>query len=214
MLSWFLNRTPQSQQSAPDQQDSNPMQLDNTSAKVTGAQDVEKSRVFLGISGATVCGRPSSGGLLMKQVNLVDLQFLGVSRMEPTVMFGEFDQEEEDGWCERLRKLAPKWFRNRREQQENDARDGSRMLTAAEIEEVFVAWPSTGGVWVLKFEDAGQLENGFGVYNMCMNMDERAEVLKKFGAEFYENPDLCVHVTKAYEERMRKEREELDRLCG
>ena len=52
------------------------------------------------------------------------------------------------------------------------------------------------------------------VYNVCESMDGRVKVLRRFGAEFFQDPERRVYVTRAYEGRMRKEREGLEWLYG
>ena len=73
-------------------------------------QDLFRFRVYFGISGATAVGRPSSGGILTLSVNAVDLDFLSVSRLEPTRV-PELEElaADEAAWCTKLRQLAPKW---------------------------------------------------------------------------------------------------------
>lgn len=179
-------------------------------------QEISRLRVYFGISRATAVGRPSSGGVLTLSVTAVDLNYLSVSRLEPTPVPETEDlAADEDAWCAKLRQLAPKWWRSL-EDCDQALEDGAveRPITHVEKERVFVGWPSQGGgVWVLKCQRRNP-SNGFGVYEMCFNMDERCEVLKKFGACFYPDPCQCLELTEEYEKRFRRERDELDRELG
>ena len=73
---------------------------------------------------------------------------------------------------------------------------------------MFVGWPSDGqGVWMLKYQ---RRPVSLTEYKLCLTMDERCEVLKRYGAQFFADPADCVEVTEQYEARFRRERDELD----
>ena len=51
-------------------------------------------------------------------------------------------------------------------------------------------WPSDGvGVGVLRFASEREVPSDFGRLEMAISMDERIEVIKVYGAVFYENID-------------------------
>jgi hypothetical protein len=171
-------------------------------------QQKAQQRITFNRQGAEAFAWPSEGGILVKPVNAVDLQHLEVSRAEPTPRSKPFDTSKEDEWCAKLRQLAPQWFRSRKDR--DLAIVDGRLKTRREIESVYVAWPTDGtsGVWILKFVD-GRASDGFGVYDMCINMTERCQVLKQFGAIYHKNPHECFELSQAYSDECRKQRDEI-----
>lgn len=176
-----------------------------------------QSRVYFGKFSATAVGRPSSGGILTLGVNGVDLIYLNVSRLKPTTIPVQREDfaGDEDAWCARLRQLAPRWWRSLEDRDRaNNEADVQRFKTAVEKESVYVGWPSVGeGVWVFKCP-TGYPPSGFAAYDMCLNMDERCEVLKKHGAQFHPDPRECPELTEQYEVRFRRERDHLEEVWG
>ena len=172
-------------------------------------QNGRPTRIWFGTAGAGAIGRPSRGGILTKSVNAVDLIYLQVSRSETTFAPDSTDPvAEEDAWCDRLRQLGPSWWRNEAEWLANGNHNLGR-ATSAEQELVYIGWPSNGnGVWMLKCLRKRPAD--FGAYDMCLNMDERCDILQKHGADFFTNSSDCIEVTEHYEGRFRKERAELD----
>ncbi|KAL9087598.1 MAG: hypothetical protein Q9159_003548 [Coniocarpon cinnabarinum] len=165
-------------------------------------------RITFDSRGAIATAWPSEGGILIKDVDAIDLLFLGVSRTDPTPRSNPFSPVQEDQWCAKLRQIAPRWMRN--EQDWIEERLDGRFKTAKEIERIFVAWPDQGsGVCVLKFLD-GRIPDDFGIYYACISMAERCEVPKKFGAQFYADPNACFELSKDYSDECRKQRDELD----
>lgn len=52
-------------------------------------------------------------------------------------------------------------------------------------------WPTDGvGVWVLRFGDQMEVPRDFGRLELAVSMDERVQVMKEYGALFYEDPRL------------------------
>lgn len=63
-----------------------------------------------------------------------------------------------------------------------------------------LAYPSTGGVWVLIFKNGESEADDFARVGMAWTMDERAEVLKEMGAVFYEDVGACGDIAGDLEE--------------
>lgn len=166
-----------------------------------------KQRISFQRHGAFATGWPSQGGVLLKSVDAVDLQYLGRSRCIPTPSSDPPDSQEEDSWCDSLRRLSPHWAPSR--QDWDYAAFGGRPHTQLETQSVYVGWPSSGdGVWVLKCT-TGREPHDFGVYDMCLSMDERCSILRDFGARFFEDPSECFELSKAYSDEHKQQREDL-----
>lgn len=58
-----------------------------------------------------------------------------------------------------------------------------------EQEKILVfGWPTDGvGVWVLTFGSARQLPRDFGRMNLAMNMEEKIQIMREYGATFVED---------------------------
>lgn len=209
-MSWFFSRKQRTRSPTPEWLYRKPS--DNTPSSSQIQDELYASRIRFGNFSATAIGRPSSGGILTLSVNAVDLIFLNVSRLECTpVPECEDLQADEDAWCARLCQLAPRWWRSLQDRDRAcDESDIERFKTCVEKEKIYVGWPSNGdGVWVLRCPGEHP-PNKFSVYDMCLNMDERCEVLQKYGAQFYSDPKECLELTEQYGEKFRRERDQLD----
>ena len=141
-------------------------------------------RTAFGKRGCAVFAWPSAGGVLIKEpANAVDLDYLGLNRFQSS--FKSTDPIEEDLFCEKLQRLGAKWWRS--EDDYVEVLLGLRERNPAELAEVTFGWPSTGGMWFLRFEHEQQLPHDFGKINMAMNMDERCRVIEAYGGTFYPN---------------------------
>lgn len=68
---------------------------------------------------------------------------------------------------------------------------GERERTASERKVLIFGWPTDGvGVWVLRFGGQMEVPRDFGRIGLAVSMDERIQVMKEYGALFYENPGL------------------------
>ena len=162
---------------------------------------------------AIVTGFPSSGGVLTLAANGVDLEYLGVSRAEPTPRPVDVSPEDEDAWCNKIRRLAPKWYRSLGDK---DVREMPHELTQSERDGVYVGFNDEakgGGVWVLRCKDGRQPED-FGRYHVSLSMEERCRALETLGATRYENVEDVEELDERYEQRMRMERDELEERYG
>lgn len=129
-----------------------------------------------------VFGFPSSGGVLMLPLDIAVAGYLGIPRLE--IVHRALDPVEEDAFCRRLRLLGAKWWES--EYTRARKRFGMEKMTEEEEKEgITVGWPGKeveGGVWILR------TKANTAMLSMCLNMKERCDLLKSWGAIFYEDP--------------------------
>lgn len=143
-----------------------------------------KRTAFGCLPGCTVYGYPSSGGVLIKEADIVDMQFLSLDRFRPSQR--SINIVEEDEFCALMRRLGATWWAN--EQEWIDVQLGVRERTELEKRVLVFGWPSDGvGVWVLRFASEREVPRDFGRVGMAISMDERVKVMKEYGAVFYED---------------------------
>lgn len=131
-------------------------------------------------------GWPSAGGVLIKTpADIVDFEYLGLDRLHSSSR--SIDVLEEDLFCEKMRKLGTVWWES--EEDYTNMLMGARQWSPVESAVVVYGWPSTGGVWVLRFEERWKLPRDFGKIHMALTMDERCRVIEGYGGTFYPNPE-------------------------
>lgn len=64
-----------------------------------------------------------------------------------------------------------------------------RTRTALQQRVLIFGWPTTGGVWVLRFEDEDAVPRDLGRLALALNMDEKVRVMRQYGARYYGDPD-------------------------
>ncbi|UNI20656.1 hypothetical protein JDV02_006725 [Purpureocillium takamizusanense] len=169
---------------------------------------------------------PSMGGVVLGFFTAVQLKQLGLSNMESTSR--SHDDAEEDNLALSMMRQGAHWWPTWDLYQRHRDRFIDK-LTPYGFHfppRINVGYPSSGsGVWVFKFsEDIMGLGGGEAVeptlecmpegwyerINMAITADERCEVLKSFGAKFYEIVEECEDIPRTLEEgRLRGERYEL-----
>ncbi len=97
-------------------------------------------RTEFGRLGCTAYGYPSSGGVLIKEVNLVDMQFLQLDRFSAAQRSSNMAQEDE--FCARMRKIGAIRWAN--QQAWVDVQLGLREATALESRHLIFGWPTNG----------------------------------------------------------------------
>ncbi|KAH0556758.1 hypothetical protein GP486_005455 [Trichoglossum hirsutum] len=162
---------------------------------------------------------PSPGGIVLGYFSAVELAHLDLPRTKPTNRSS--DPAEEDDLALRMLHLGAHWW-------------PSWDLYALHQEwitdgvpydfhfppNVNVGYPSSGkGVWVFKFSADKQTwdeedvrkpylerrpDDWEGKIRMALTMDERCEVLKGFGATFYEKVEDCEDIAKTLQEGIQK----------
>lgn len=166
--------------------------------------------------GCNVFGWPSSGGVVIKEdAHAVDLQFLGLNRLDPQrERWG--DKEREDEFVRRLRMIGGRCWRGEWEASKvwkwEVELDWEMMPRREDVRRVVYGWVSKekgGGVWVRRYggegimwpeedeEVVGDQEEeeedydavDLGRLKMAVSMEERCEIMEKWlGAKFYKNP--------------------------
>ena len=159
----------------------------------TNRYDTSKRTIFTR-RGETVYGWPSTGGVLIKEfASIVDMNFLDIDRLH--VSRRSQSQDEEDAFCDRLRKTGANWWED--EESRNEVLLGARDPSDVEDRELVLGWPSQdlgGGVWVLMYATQDSIPSDFGRINLAIVMDEKCAVMEELGATFYEDPAQAAHL--------------------
>jgi hypothetical protein len=141
-------------------------------------------RTEFGSRGCTVYGYCSTGGVLVKEANILDMNFLSLDRLHPAERSS--DAAEEDKFCGLMLKVGATWWKSRQEWAE--AQIGLVELTETQKRVLVFGWPTNGvGVWVLRYKSEREVPNDFGRTNLVVTMDEKIEVMREYGALFYED---------------------------
>ncbi|KAK6431946.1 hypothetical protein LTR95_011886 [Oleoguttula sp. CCFEE 5521] len=147
-----------------------------------------KKRLTFMRTGCLVFGYPSSGGILVMHPTLVDLQYLCLSRFEPC--HSSSVVKDEDEFCSRMRRIGADWWSS--EKNWAEAEFGLREKTAKEKEKLVFGWPEDGtGVWVLRFLAPDDIPRDFGRLDFAMNMSEKVQIMRSFGAEYVEGARMA-----------------------
>ncbi|KAE8379066.1 hypothetical protein BDV26DRAFT_260268 [Aspergillus bertholletiae] len=141
-------------------------------------------RTVFGTEGCIVYGYPSTGGVLRKEADLVDMLFLSLSRSH--VSQRSPSAEEEDRFCNLMRRIGATWWPSKHAWA--DVLLEMREITEEQEKVLVFGWPTDGvGVWVLRFTNAKQLPEDFGRMSFAMNMEERIQIMGDYGATFVED---------------------------
>lgn len=141
-------------------------------------------RTEFGERGCLIYGYPSSGGVLIKEANLLDMLFLSLARSQASHRASSPD--EEDTFCNLMRRTGATLWPSKEDW--IDVELGIRDATEEEKKVVVFGWPMDGvGVWVLRFTSARQLPRDFGRIAFAMNMEEKIRIMKEYGATFVED---------------------------
>ncbi|KAK4985127.1 hypothetical protein LTR66_008275 [Elasticomyces elasticus] len=168
---------------------------------------------------------PSSGGIVLGYFSAVELAHLDLSRTKQANRSS--DPVEEDDLALRMLHLGAHWWPNWRLYAHHQERILEGILYDFHFPpHVNVGYPSSGkGVWVFKFSADERIwdeedqrkpyldrkpDDWDGRINMALTMNERCDVLKDFGATFYEDVEDCKDIPttlrKGVEERRRYEK--------
>lgn len=144
-------------------------------------------RTSFGRLGCTIYGYPSSGGVLIKEADIVDMYFLSLDRFYPSQRSS--NTVEEDKFCALMRRVGASWWASKKDWV--DVELGVRDKIGLEMRVLVFGWPTNEvGVWVLHFASESELPWDFGRVGLALNMDERIRVMKEYGAIFYEDVGL------------------------
>ncbi|GIK01853.1 hypothetical protein Aspvir_005894 [Aspergillus viridinutans] len=150
----------------------------------TNPSESTTERTEFGTRGCLIYGYPSTGGVLIKEADLLDLLFLSLPRSHVSLRSPSAD--EEDRFCNLLRRTGATWWPSREDWVEVQL--GMREMTEEEEKVVEFGWPTDGvGVWVLRFMSAEQLPRDFGRMRLAMNMEEKIQIMREYGATFVED---------------------------
>ncbi|RAQ54270.1 hypothetical protein AFGD_005568 [Aspergillus flavus] len=133
--------------------------------------------------GCTVFGYPSTGGVLIKEADLVDMLFLSLPRSHASQCSPSAD--EEDRFCNLMRRTGATLWPNK--QNWRQVETGFRKRTKEQAKVMVYGWPTDGGVWVLRFESSEELPHDFGRIGFAMNMGEKIQIMREYGATFVED---------------------------
>lgn len=134
--------------------------------------------------GCMVYGYPSTGGFLVKEADLLDMLFLSLPRSYVSQRSPSAD--EEDRFCSLLRRTGATFWPSKRDW--FNVQVGLREITEEEEKVIVYGWPTDEvGVWVLRFRSARELPDDFGRMRLAMNMEEKIQIMREYGATFVEN---------------------------
>ena len=109
-------------------------------------QTYDYTERYVPCNGPMVYGYPSSGGVLVREADAVELLHPGLDRFKEAKR--PSSTAEEDGFCKRLRQIGVTWWASRAEW--SNALSEGDTAKMAKIGET--GWPSSGqGVWVLEY---------------------------------------------------------------
>jgi hypothetical protein len=141
----------------------------------------------------------------MKQADISDMLYLSVPRSHPVQRSD--DASVEDAFCDRMRRIGATWWASKLES--HDVEAGLRGATEAERKVLVFGWPSDGsGVWVLRYASEDEVPEDFGMVRMALDMDEKIEAMRRFGAEFIADVSEVEELSDHYPPKARS-----DELC-
>jgi uncharacterized protein YifE (UPF0438 family) len=141
-------------------------------------------RTVFSTLGCTIYGYPSTGGVLIKEANLLDMLFLSLPRSH--VSYRSPNADEEDKFCSLMKRTGAKFWPSKRYWSEIQI--GMREITEEEEKVMVYGWPTNGvGVWMLRFKNTEQLPEDFGRISFAMNMEEKIQIMREYGATFVED---------------------------
>lgn len=156
-------------------------------------------RAEFGTTNCYVRGYPSHGGIILGSFTGAELEWLGLSRLEPSRR--SLDETEEDEFCYQMLRLGARWWKSLAYQENRwDRTQGGWPYTECFPPALFVGYPSTGGLWLLKVPNGEFGPDEFGRVVLAFTMDERCAALKHLGATFYPTVDACPDIAKSLED--------------
>lgn len=166
-------------------------------------------------SGGYLIAYPSAGGIIFLQKPLaVDLQYLGLPNTHDT----ERSPDQDDNLATRMLQLGAQWWPNWDLYFRHSTRlDNGIFYDYHYPPKVYVAFPSTGGVWVANFtqDEPAYFEEGDRIsqswlpsppyryrvkLQYTLTMDNKAEQLKDMGATFYNSLNEVAGIAKTIDE--------------
>jgi hypothetical protein len=160
-----------------------------------------------------VYGWPSHGGvIILSGASRADFDYLGWDILD-LPRKRDWDQLAEDEHCQKLLLLGATWYDsearykllaaaavNHRPTSERFENKEVPAVTTKEGLCVRVGWPSTGGLWVVEWDDpsfeelcddsigifgGARYSDKGGLVGLARDMDERCEIIERIGGKFY-----------------------------
>ena len=148
-----------------------------------------------------VYGWPSSGGVLIKQVSAVEVEWLGLQRAGLSCRAE--NRGEEDVFCTRLRRLGARWYSRERiwlarAMSIDHSFNSSDRKSVDDIPNLEVGIPSSrqhndNAAWVLRVSDTNGREatDQRCMLQLALSMEERCEVIQKLGGTLFDHAGEC-----------------------
>ncbi|KAG8627733.1 hypothetical protein KVT40_003606 [Elsinoe batatas] len=132
--------------------------------------DSVTDRTEFGHTECLIYGYPSTGGVLIKEADVLDMSCLSLPRN--TISYCSNDTNEEDQLCRLLLRTGATLWSSKRSRFETDI--GARYRAKEEKKVMVYGCPPDGtGVWVLRYESERQMPRDFGRVRMAMDMEEK-----------------------------------------
>lgn len=142
--------------------------------------------------GARVACWPSSGGVWIKQADIVDMEFLGLDRFQDTPR--QFNQTAEDVFCTKLKMSGADWWELPPAFDGKRGHLGSEKFACETLETCFtpdvknpflLAWPETSTTTCYISTTQAEEVGGelLGGYRNAMDMEERCDVIMSLGGK-------------------------------
>ncbi|KAL3457244.1 hypothetical protein BJX64DRAFT_269228 [Aspergillus heterothallicus] len=158
--------------------------MEHRSSCPTNPPDSTTERTEFSRGGCIIYGYPSTGGVLIKDADLVDMLFLSLPRSRTSQR--ALGADEEDRFCHMLRQSGAILWPSKRDWMR--ALLGVREMTEEEQKVLVFGWPADGvGVWVLRYASERQMPRDFGKIRLAVSMEERIQIMEEYGATFVED---------------------------
>lgn len=140
---------------------------------------LEAIRSEFGSTTTVVYGWPSTGGVWVHEACYgVELDFLGLSRFEPSAT--ERFSKEEDEFCQRLEWIGAHFYDSDYAYKSNRSRQ--------QADQIWYGWPAAvpeGGLWALRTTGYESAAKGVSRIRNALTMEERCDAIKTLGGTFY-----------------------------
>ena len=139
--------------------------------------------------------RPSVGGMIIvNDLSRAEIAYLGLDNLKVNEI--SYNSTEEDNFCRQLRNTGGKWWETYWDWQWAVQYRGRRM-SSIEREVLYLGWPKTGGVWLLRFENKypNIIRHGTpaeqaldAIIRNATTMEERWQAIESCGGTFFRDP--------------------------
>jgi len=131
---------------------------------------------------------PSTGGIWMKELDAVEMAYLGIDRFNNVPRAA--DPVEEDTFCAKLRRMGASWWRSPELWPRPTRCDFLEECARPDIHmNMELCFPATGGAWVIDFTKTNTPHRGH--LGLSLTMDERCKVIQTLGGKFCSTMEAC-----------------------